>query len=73
MFGSVSRGEAAPTSDVDLLCTLRPGARLGWNIENLCEELSTLFGRPVDLVSPAALHALLRDTVLNEARPLYAA
>lgn len=73
VFGSVSRGDAAPTSDVDVLYTLRPGARLGWNIENLSDELSTLFGRPVDLVSPAALHALLRDTVLREAKPLYAA
>ena len=30
VFGSVSRGEAAPDSDVDVLYELAPGARLGW-------------------------------------------
>ena len=30
-------------------------------------------GRPVDLVSKKALHRLLRDQVLSEARILYAA
>lgn len=73
VFGSASRGEAAPMSDVDVLYTLLPGARLGWNIESLSDELSALFGRPVDLVSRTAVHALLRNTVLGEAKPLYAA
>jgi uncharacterized protein len=73
IFGSVRRGDAGPTSDVDLLYELAPGARLGWDIERLAEELSTLVGRPVDLVSRRALHAKLRASVLAEARPIYAA
>ncbi|MEX1264310.1 MAG: nucleotidyltransferase family protein [Actinomycetota bacterium] len=73
VFGSASRGEERPDSDVDVLYELAPGARLGWNIEDLTDELSDLFGRPVDLVSRKALHERLREAVLAEALVLYAA
>jgi uncharacterized protein len=73
LFGSAASGAAGPASDVDLLYTLRPGRRLGWEIEDLADDLAELFGRPVDLVSRRALHAQLRDRVLAEACPLYAA
>jgi len=73
VFGSVARGTAGPDSDIDVLYELAPGRRLGWEIEQLADELAAVFGRPVDLVSPAALHRRLRDTVLSEARMLYAA
>ena len=73
VFGSVARGAAGRGSDVDLLYELAPGARLGWEIDDLADELSDVFGRPVDLVSRVALHPLLVETVLGEARPLYAA
>ncbi|MGQ0804188.1 MAG: nucleotidyltransferase family protein [Actinomycetota bacterium] len=73
VFGSVGRGEADAQSDVDVLYELAPGARLGWNIETLADELSELLGRRVDLVSRNALHERLRDRVLAEARLLYAA
>jgi hypothetical protein len=73
IFGSVARGTAEPSSDVDVLYELQPGRRLGWDIEDLSDELSELFGRPVDLVSRAALHERLRAAVLAEAQPLYAA
>jgi uncharacterized protein len=73
VFGSVSRGEAGPDSDIDVLYELAAGSRLGWNIEDLADELSRLLGRRVDLVSSNALHDRLRDKVLAEARLLYAA
>jgi predicted nucleotidyltransferase len=73
IFGSVVRGTAGPSSDVDVLYELRPGWRLGWEIEDLADELAEVLGRPVDLVSRAALHARMRASVLSEARPLYAA
>jgi predicted nucleotidyltransferase len=72
-FGSVGRGEERPDSDVDVLYELAPGARLGWEIEHLADELSAVLGRPVDLVSRRALHERLRDAVLAEAKLLYAA
>lgn len=73
IFGSVGREEDRPGSDIDLLYELAPGARLGWNIETLADELSEVLGRPVDLVSRKALHERLRDAVLAEAQLLYAA
>ena len=73
VFGSVSRGDDRADSDVDILYELSPGIRLGWNIENLADELAELFGRTVDLVSRVALHERLRPSVLAEAQVLYAA
>jgi predicted nucleotidyltransferase len=73
VFGSVARGSAGPSSDVDVLYELRPGHRLGWEIEDLADELSEVLGRPVDLVSRTGLHERMRAAVLAEARPLYAA
>lgn len=73
VFGSHVRGEATASSDVDLLYALRPGAQLGWAIEDLSAELTAVLGRPVDLVARRALHERLRDAVLAEAEVLYAA
>jgi len=73
VFGSSARGTAGPDSDIDILYTMKPGRRLGWEIEDLADELSALLGRRVDLVSRRALHPLLRPAVLAEARSVYAA
>lgn len=73
VFGSVARGEERPDSDVDLLYVLAPGHHLGFAVNALEDELAALFGRTVDLVSKAALHRMLRDAVLADARELYAA
>ncbi|MDY7101064.1 MAG: nucleotidyltransferase family protein [Actinomycetota bacterium] len=73
VFGSVARGEAGPDSDVDLLYVLAPDTRLGFGISRLEDDLAELFGRPVDLVAKRALHRLLRDGVLADARVIYAA
>lgn len=73
VFGSAGRGEDHPGSDIDLLYEIAPGTRLGWDIEQLADELAEVLGRPVDLVSRTALHDRLRKTVLAEARLLYAA
>ena len=73
IFGSRAIGTARPDSDIDVLYVLRPGRKLGWEIEQLADELSGLLGHHVDLVSLRALHPQLKPTVLAEARPLYAA
>jgi uncharacterized protein len=73
LFGSAARGETHEGSDVDLLYVLGPGTRLGFAINDLEDELSALFGRPVELVSKRALHRLMRDEVLSDVRTLYAA
>ncbi|MDA8323712.1 MAG: nucleotidyltransferase family protein [Actinomycetota bacterium] len=73
IFGSRARGTARPGSDIDVLYTLLPGRKLGWEIEQLADELASLLGHPVDLISTRALHPRLKPAVLAEARPLYAA
>ena len=73
VFGSVARGEDGPGSDVDLLYELAQGRALGWEIEDLSQDLADLFGRPVDLVSRKARHPLIRDQVLADAEPFYVA
>jgi uncharacterized protein len=73
VFGSVARGDATPTSDVDLLYVLRPSARLGFAIDDLEDELADLFGRRVDLVARKAVHPLLRPGIEEQARTVYAA
>jgi predicted nucleotidyltransferase len=73
VFGSVARGDASPDSDIDLLYELTPGARLGFDLFDLEDGLAELFGRPVDLVSKAGIHRLIRQRVLADARILYAA
>ena len=73
VFGSVARGEDGPGSDVDLLYELAQGRSLGWEIEDLSQDLADLFERPVDLVSWKALHPLIRDQVLADTKPFYMA
>ncbi|MGB8021772.1 MAG: nucleotidyltransferase family protein [Candidatus Nanopelagicales bacterium] len=73
VFGSVARGEATDASDIDITYVLAPGRRLGWEIEDLADELSAVFGRRVDLVSRRALHPRIASQVIAESRVLYAA
>lgn len=73
VFGSVARGEPSADSDIDLLYELAPGVRLGFDLFDLEDGLAELFGRPVDLVSKAGIHRLIRQRVLADARILYAA
>jgi len=72
VFGSRARGTAGPGSDIDVLYSLLPGRKL-WEIEQLADELGSLLGHHVDLVSLRALHPQLKPAVLAEARLLYAA
>lgn len=73
VFGSVARGEDGPDSDVDLLFTLKPGRRLGFALFDLEDELTSVFGRPVDLVRRSSVNKYIRKQVLDDARALYAA
>ena len=68
VFGSVVRGEAHPDSDVDILVEFDPDARIGFfAFARLQRRLSDLLGRPVDLVTPDALHKAMKSHILEEA------
>ena len=71
VFGSVARGEAGPGSDVDLLYELEQDCSLGWKAVDLSQDLADLFGRPVDLVARKALHPLIREQALADAKTFY--
>jgi len=68
LFGSALRNDFGPESDVDLLVEFEPGHSPGWEIVDIEEELSCLFGgRRVDVVNPKFLNRRLRDRVLRSA------
>jgi predicted nucleotidyltransferase len=74
VFGSAARGEMRPDSDIDLLVEFLPGAQINLvDYAGLMLDLSKLVGRKVDLVSKKGLKPLIRDAVLQEARPVYTA
>lgn len=73
LFGSVARGDANSGSDVDVLIDLRPDARIGLvGFQRMRDELAQIFGRPVDLVTRDGLNRHIRESVLGEARIVYA-
>jgi len=74
VFGSAARGEMRPDSDVDLLVEFLPDAEIDLvDHAGLMLDLSHLLGSKVDLVSKKGLKPLIRASVLEQARLLYAA
>ncbi len=69
IFGSVARGEAGASSDLDFLVDLEPNRSLLDHI-GLQQELEDLLGVEVDVVTRRGLHPLIRDNVLAEAVPV---
>lgn len=69
VFGSVARGDASASSDVDLLVDLEPGRSL-LDHAALVLELEALLGRRVDVAVARGLRSRIRDRVLKEAIPL---
>ena len=69
VFGSVVRGEAAETSDIDFLVEFEPGTSLLQHAAMIV-ELEDLLGRKVDVAPEKTLRERVRDRVLREAVPL---
>lgn len=69
VFGSVARGQAQPTSDIDFLVEVGPNPS-PWFPGGLVADLEDLLGRPVQVVAERALNDLIRDRVMGEAVPL---
>ena len=73
LFGSAARGEMGPDSDLDLLVEFEPGARIGLiKFESFVDELESLSGRRIDLVTKNGLKPWVRPSVLKDARVIYA-
>ena len=76
MIGSALREDFRDTSDVDLLCTMRPDVKCGlfeWVAIKLAFE--EFFGRAVDLVSRPGIEAsknrFRKHAILTTATPIY--
>ena len=68
LFGSVARGEARSTSDVDVLIELDPALKLDvFAYAGLERFVAELFDGPVDVVNKAALKPYLRRPVAADA------
>lgn len=71
LFGSILRADFGARSDIDVLVEFEPGAAPGFGFVAIQDELSEIFGRSVDLHTPASLSRYYREKVLHEAEPVY--
>lgn len=69
IFGSVLHGTDQDGSDLDLLVDALPGATL-FDLGGLQDELESLLGVHVDLLTPSDLPPKFRAKVLAEAEPV---
>jgi predicted nucleotidyltransferase len=76
LFGSALRDDFRPDSDIDLLVTFAPDAH--WSLFDLVDmrdELTGIFGRNVDFVSREAIEKsynhIRRRNILNSAQVIY--
>lgn len=77
LFGSILRDDFKLTSDIDILVSFKAAAK--WTLLDhvqMQDELGTLFGRKVDLVSKRGLensrNRIRREEILNSAEVIYA-
>ena len=75
LFGSVLRGDFRPDSDVDVLVSFTDDAR--WSLFDLVDmqdELSAIFGRHVDIVEKKNLrNPFRRHSILTSKEVIYVA
>ena len=69
VFGSISRGEEGPDSDIDFLIDFEEDRSL-FDLVGLKLELEEFLGHKVDLVTENAMHRLISAKVKKEAVPL---
>ena len=74
VFGSATTPAFREDSDLDLLVDFASDAPIGLiELGKLQDELEVLFQRRVDLVPKRDLKLFVRDGILSQAEPLYAA
>ena len=78
LFGSALRNDFHDSSDVDLLVSFTPNARIGlFDLVRMENELKELFGREVDLVERRAIEKsknyIRRKSILENTKVIYAA
>ena len=72
LVGSMARGEATDSSDIDLIVRFaKPKSLIG--MITLEQQLAAALGRKVDLLTEAALSPYLRERMLHDLRVVYEA
>jgi len=77
-FGSVLRDDFRPNSDIDLLVSFSPKAKISlFDLVRMQNELKEIFGREVDLVERRAIEKsenyIRRKSILSNTKVIYAA
>jgi predicted nucleotidyltransferase len=77
LFGSILRQDFRPDSDVDVLVTFAPDARVSlFDLVDMQDELKEIFKRDVDLVEKQAIieskNYIRRKSILENTRVVYA-
>lgn len=70
LFGSVVRGEAKKSNDIDILVDLPRGKTL-FDLADLQMKLEDALGQKTDVVTYNSLHPLLKDRILAEQVQIY--
>jgi uncharacterized protein len=72
VVGSMARGEATDSSDIDLIVRFaKPKSLIG--LIMLEQQLAAVLGREVDLLTESALSPYLRERILHDLRIVYEA
>ena len=67
IFGSVARGEETENSDIDLLIDYDLDKITPWFPSGLMQDLQSILGRKVDIVTVNGLKERIKEKVLQEA------
>lgn len=70
LFGSMSRGDVHPKSDIDLLVRFS-GRKSLLALVHLERELTNAMGRKVDVLTEASLSPYLKENIKQDLKVLY--
>ena len=74
LFGSATRDDFSPNSDIDVLVTFEDRKQLFSRYFDLKEGLEQIFGRRVDVIMPEAItNPIFREHIAKERTVVYVA
>lgn len=72
IFGSFSRGEETPDSDLDIMVAFIPNSKIGlFTFNQIKEDLEKLTGRSVDLVTETSLLPFAKESAFSDRKLIY--
>lgn len=71
VFGSYSRGEDTPDSDIDIMVALDPNEKVGLKFFAMREDLMRLLGRKIDLVTESSILPFAKENAERDRLLVY--